>query len=191
MGHIKNNTLTQGISGKVGSQFFFRQVGDKTIVCAKPNRKPTTHPTLIKQNNRFKEANNYAKSSVQDPDLKALYEAEAKHRGLKGAYKMALSDFMKTPEIAHINVSNYTGTRIGESISIEVTDNFKVTAVRVTITHHDEIIEEGTATLLQNDSSCTWLYHTTALNPHLKGTTIAITATDRPQNTTYQEVTIQ
>jgi len=33
MAKTKNNCLTKGLSGKVGNQFFFRQVGNKITNC--------------------------------------------------------------------------------------------------------------------------------------------------------------
>ena len=85
MAKIKDNLAMQGISGKLGNQVVYRRVGDKIIVVAKPRRKPTTHPTLISQNNRFRLASTYAKNALQDPVLKDLYTAEAKRRGVINA----------------------------------------------------------------------------------------------------------
>ena len=91
---------------------------------------------------------------------------------------MAVSDYMKTPEISQVNTSAYTGKQIKEPINIEVTDNFKVIAVKVSIICQSSIIEEGYATFTAN----IWQYYTTTLNPHLTDTKIVITASDRAQN---------
>ena len=95
MAKIKDNLAMQGISGKLGNQVVYRRVGDKIIVVAKPRRKPTTHPTLISQNNRFRLASTYAKNALQDPVLKDLYTAEAKRRGVINAYNMAAVFYLK------------------------------------------------------------------------------------------------
>ena len=184
MAQIKDNIITKGITGKIGNQLVFRQVGNKTIIASKPHRKPTTHPTLIGQNNRFKLASAYAKAALANPILKEQYPSEAKKRGIINPYNMAISDFMKNPEISHINTSAYNGTQINQPINITVTDNFKVIAITVTITHQNNTIEEGNATL----NNGIWQYHTTTLNPHISNTKITITATDRPQNQTTQEI---
>ena len=185
MAQVKDNFSIEGISGKIGKQIVFRQVNGKTIIASRPHRKPTTHPTLINQNNRFRLASAYAKKALADPVLKEEYTAEAKKRGIINPYNMAVSDYMKTPEISQVNTSAYTGNQIKEPINIEVTDNFKVIAVRVSIICQSSIIEEGDATFSTN----IWQYYTTTLNPHLADTKIVITASDRAQNQDTQIIT--
>ena len=185
MAQVKNNFSIEGISGKIGKQIVFRQVNGKTIIAARPHRNPTTHPTLISQNNRFRLASAYAKKALADPVLKEEYTAEAKKRGIINPYNMAVSDYMKKPEISQVNTSAYTGKRIKEPINIEVTDNFKVIAVKVTIICQSSIIEEGYATFSTN----IWQYYTTTLNPYPADTKIVITASDRAQNQDTQIIT--
>lgn len=185
MAQVKDNFSIEGISGKIGKQIVFRQVNGKTIIASRPHRKPTTHPTLINQNNRFRLASTYAKKALADPVLKEEYTAEAKKRGIINPYNMAVSDYMKKPEISQVNTSAYRGKRIKEPINIEVTDNFKVIAVKVTIICQSSIIEEGDATFSTN----IWQYYTTTLNKHLADTKIVITAFDRAQNQDTQIIT--
>lgn len=185
MAQVKDNFSIEGISGKIGKQIVFRQVNGKTIIASRPHRKPTTHPTLINQNNRFRLASAYAKKALADPVLKEEYTAEAKKRGIINPYNMAVSDYMKTPEISQVNTSAYTGKQIKEPINIEVTDNFKVIAVKVTIICQSSIIEEGDATFSTN----IWQYYTTTLNPYPADTKIVITASDRAQNQDTQIIT--
>lgn len=185
MAQVKDNFSIEGISGKIGKQIVFRQVNGKTIIASRPHRKPTTHPTLINQNNRFRLASTYAKKALADPVLKEEYTAEAKKRGIINPYNMAVSDYMKKPEISQVNTSAYTGNQIKEPINIEVTDNFKVIAVRVSIICQSSIIEEGDATFSTN----IWQYYTTTLNKHLADTKIVITAFDRAQNQDTQIIT--
>ena len=185
MAQVKNNFSIEGISGKIGKQIVFRQVNGKTIIAARPHRNPTTHPTLINQNNRFRLASAYAKKALADPILKEEYTAEAKKRGIINPYNMAVSDYMKTPEISQVNTSAYTGKQIKEPINIEVTDNFKVIAVKVSIIRQSSIIEEGYATFTAN----IWQYYTTTLNPHPANTKIVITASDRAQKQDTQIIT--
>lgn len=184
MAQIKDNLITKGITGKIGNKLVYRQVGSKTIVSSKPNRKPTTHPTLIGQNNRFKLASAYAKAALADPILNEQYTNEAKKRGIINPYNMAVSDFMKTPKIKLTDTSAYNGTQINQPINITVTDNFKVIAVKVTITYQNNTIEEGAASLTNGN----WQYLTTTLNPHLTNTKIIVTATDRAKNKATEEI---
>ena len=184
MAKIKDNLAMQGISGKLGNQVVYRRVGDKIIVVAKPRRKPTTHPTLISQNNRFRLASTYAKNALQDPSLKEDYTAEAKKRRNVSAYNMAMTDYLRAPKITHIDHSGYTGSATGEKIMIEAGDAFKVVAVKVRIEDHDgTLVEEGSATLVQGK----WVYTTTVTNTSLTGDKIIVTATDRPGNNSKKE----
>ena len=99
---------------------------------------------------------------------------------------MAVSDYLKAPEISHINAEAYTGTQKGELIAIEVSDNFKVVQVKVTILHGERTVEEGNAVLTAD----IWQYATTALNPTLSGSKIVVTVLDRPNNRVTKEIAL-
>lgn len=184
MAQVKNNIIIQDVSGAIGKQIVLKCVNGKTILSKMPSMPTTRTPKQKAQSKRFKNASSYAKKSLLNPLLKELYTTEAKRRGIINAYNMALSDYMKAPEIKFVDTSAYTGSQIKEPITIEVNDNFKVVEVRVTISHSDKIIEEGNAIFTKD----LWQYFTTTLNKTLTGTKITITAIDRPQNASIEEI---
>ena len=92
----------------------------------------------------------------------------------------------KLLKISHINAEAYTGTQKGELITIEVSDNFKVVQVKVTILHAERTVEEGNAILIAH----IWQYATTALNPALLGSKIVVTVLDRPNNRVVKEIVL-
>lgn len=184
MGEVKNNNATKGISGKVGD-LLFRQRDERTFVSKPPRKQRQTSEVQLAKQERFLEAVDYAKEVLEDPSLKAEYEAAAKAKTRKvSAYALAVGDFLAPPTIHHIKTDGYTGV-VGDKIKIRATDIFKVTKVIVRIQKADgSPIEAGSATL----SGAHWIYTATAANPSLSGTKIIVQAYDLPENTTQKEV---
>src|SRR5438552_3218090 len=91
MATVKKNIVTQGLSGSLGSTIVLRQRDDQTIVSTSsaPNTNPPTAKQLA-QRQRFQEASVYAKAQVQDPDMKAEYEALTDNK-LMSAYAVAVA----------------------------------------------------------------------------------------------------
>jgi hypothetical protein len=184
MGKNRKNDLTLGISGRVGKMIGFRQVGDETEVFRRPGKrtKPLT-PDQLAHHERFINASYYAKSVIADPVKKAVYDA--KRTGRVHAYNMALSDFIKAPEIKLIDTTVYHG-QAGNSIVIRAIDDFKVATVKVSIMDANGVLlEQGGAVLLPGDVD--WLYTTTVVNPQLTGSKIICTASDLPGNEAKME----
>ena len=75
MAKSNNNIITHGLSGKVGDLLVFSQRNGKTIVSRVPRRSGTLSSATVNQNQKFAMASYYAKSALQDPALKAGYEA--------------------------------------------------------------------------------------------------------------------
>lgn len=84
----------EGLSGKLKDKVYY-QLNGKTFIrnAAKPgyNKIPTAKQET--KRNRFKEAQQFAKTVINDPVLKALYEKMAS--GRCSAYAMAVSDWMR------------------------------------------------------------------------------------------------
>lgn len=188
MGKSKENYATLGLSGKVGKVFVFRQRAGKTIVAKVPttSTKPPT-PKQKEQQQKFARAAAYAKNALLDPTLKEAYTTEAKKRQDVSPYNMAMTDYLRPPQITHVDYSAYSGDASGEKIFIEAADAFKITTLKVKITAaNSSTLEEGNATLVNGK----WEYTTTATNTTLTGSKITLTATDRPGNTTTKEITL-
>ena len=187
MGKSKANYAITGLSGKVGKIFVYRQRGGETIVATPPVRTAPPTPKQIQQQTKFAQAAAYARNALLDPTLKEAYTTEAKKRRNVSPYNMAMTDFLRPPQITNVDHSAYTGDTSDQKIIIEVADAFKVVSVKVKITAaNNSTLEEGSATLVKGK----WEYTTTANNATLTGSKITLTATDRPGNTTTKEITL-
>lgn len=187
MAQVKDNDLTEGLSGKFGKKIVFRQVNGITIAAQAPKQKAKPTEKQENQNKRFSEASTYAKNALLDPTLKAFYEAEAKKKKGVSPRNVAMADYLKPPTIASIETSDYTGIKTGEKIIIKAEDNVKINSLKVKITKSDKsTVEEGSATLLEGK----WTYITTVINSSITGDKIVVTATDRPGNTSTKQITL-
>ena len=167
MARTNDNIILQKVSGNIGKQVVLKRVHGKTVLSKMPKKPAARSAKQQMCAQGFKLATAYAKSVMLNPELKALYSAEAKRRGV-------------------INAEAHTGTQKGELITIEVSDNFKVVQVKVTILHGERTVEEGNAILIAD----IWQYATTALNPTLLGSKIIVTVLDRPNNRVVKEIVL-
>ena len=187
MATTKNNVIVKGASGKFGRQIVFSQRAGKTIMSKPPLRTAPPTTKQKEQQAKFARAAAYAKNALLDPTLKEAYTTEAKKRQDVSPYNMAMTDYLRPPQITHVDYSAYSGDASGEKIFIEAADAFKITTMKVKITAaNNSALEEGTATLVKGK----WEYTTTATNTTLTGSKITLTATDRPGNTTTKEITL-
>ncbi|MCC3156831.1 hypothetical protein LJ737_06265 [Hymenobacter sp. 15J16-1T3B] len=188
MARVSNNIITQGLSGTIGGTLVFRQVGGQTIVSTAPKEsdKAPTSRQLAHQK-RFQMAALYAKAQLADPASKAEYEA-ARGENSGNAYAIAVADFMQAPDIHTIDLSAYEG-RAGGTISGRVTDNFKVTGVKLRIENADGSLVEETEAVRQANG-LDWVFTATANNASLAGDKITIRATDKPGNLTTDTRTL-
>jgi hypothetical protein len=93
---------------------------------------------------------------------------------------VAVQDAFHPPVVTGLITQTYKGT-IGDAVVVQVSDNFKVAAVKVSIQNAaGELIEDGAA--VKNTDGLNWIYTATAANPNLPGTKITATATDLPGN---------
>ena len=172
MAKIEENFSMQGMSGKVGNIFVYRQRGGKTIVAKTPHRSTKKTQKQEEANKRFKAASIYAKNALLD---------------VASPYNMAMADYLRPPVIDKINAEAYTGSASGEKIIIEADDKFKVISLKVKITKSNgSLIEEGQASLSEGK----WVYTTTAANASPTGDKITVIATDRTGNSTTKEITL-
>jgi len=140
------------------------------------------------QRERFKRAAAYAKVALQDPATKAAYAEKTEGKDFMTAFSEAVKDFLKAPKVDSIDNSGYTG-KIGESIILKVSDDFKVADVKVTITlANATLVETGTAIVLAGTAD--WKYVVTKANATLAGSKIKVVVTDKPGNTTSFEKTL-
>ena len=186
MAKQSNNVVTHGLSGKIGDLLVFSQRAGKTVVSKVPHRTAAATEKQMAHRRRFQQATIYGRTVQADPQLKELYGQAAK----KGqtAYNIAVADMLQAPDIERIDLSGYTG-QPGDTIRIQVTDDFSVKEVKVTITNADgSLVEEGAAT--PDAIGYQWKYTATSANDDLDGDRIVITASDMPGNISKEEQTL-
>lgn len=187
MAQSKNNIITHGLSGKVGDLIVFRNRNGKTYVASKPKER-TGEPSVAQKEHHkfFQQAVIYAKSALTNPDTKQAYK-DAADQG-ESAYNVAVADFMNAPDIEKIDLSKYTG-KVGDTITITVTDDFMVQEVSVAILNANGTeVEHGLAQSLVGGLQ--WLYTTVAPNSSLEGDKIIISASDLPGHITEKQETL-
>ena len=184
MAESKNNIITHGLSGKVGDLIVFRNRNGKTYVASKPKERTGELSEAQKEHQKFfQQAVIYAKSALVNPETKQAYK-DAADEG-ESAYNVAVADFMHAPDIDEIDLSKYTG-KVGDTIMVTVTDDFKVAEVSVTILNADGTeVEHGLAQSALGGLQ--WLYTATAVNNSLEGDKIIIRASDLPHNKAEEE----
>lgn len=188
MAKVKNNIVTQGLSGTLGGQLVFRQTSRGTVVSVAPQAS-TEPPTAAQtaQRTRFQQAVVYAKGQAQDPAVQAEYAAEAKEQDIS-VYNVLLRDFMQAPNISDVDLTQYTG-KVGDLIAITASDDHAVRSVHVKIENSDgSLVEEGDA--VQQADPNQWLYTATAKNTSLAGDKITVSATDNPGHSVSKTQTL-
>lgn len=185
----KNNRVMRGASGALGDELVFRQRAGKTVISVPPLPRldnPTEDQKAVRI--KFEAASRYARTAIEDPDLKAAYNAKAK-RGMS-AYNVALTDFFKAPLVTGIDISNYSGSP-GDTIRVLATDDFKVQAVRVSILNAaGAVVEEGAA-ITAPEGNDLWIYTATTANTAAAEGKVSVQASDLPGNVTTAEEALE
>ena len=86
--------LYHGMSGRIGNLVFYQKNGN-TFVRPRPSKsKNPPTPARLRKQEKFKRAHAFAHNVINDPELKAVYDARAKPGSC--AYLTAVSEFMLT-----------------------------------------------------------------------------------------------
>lgn len=94
MARVKNNQLTQALSGQINKQIVFETYGDKTFVSTYPNRENVKFTALQKtEQGIFAEAILYARSIINDPEKKAAFKRNFEPG--RRVYNAAISEYLK------------------------------------------------------------------------------------------------
>jgi hypothetical protein len=179
MAKVRDNLVTEGLSGKLGKRLVFRKSrGDRTIVSVRPVNSATREysESELEHQEAFKQATQYAKVAKDQP----LYVERAKGTEAT-AYNLAVADWFGHPEILEINASGWTG-QIGQTIRIKAQDDTRVTTVHVAIRDADDnVLEQGQA-VLSNTDGLWWIYTASSLVSPDSDPSILATAKDLPGN---------
>ncbi len=184
MAIIKENDLTEGMSGKFGKKIVFRVVRGVTIATRRPTTKHALSEKQIAHRERFRRANDYAKSKMQDPAAKAVYQQIAGDKPFSSAFSEAVSDYLVPPKVLDVGVNEFTGA-FRSIISVVVSNNLKTIRIKITIKGVDSTIESGYAE--HRPGVVEWTYVTAQPLPALSGIKLIVTAIDRPGNETTFE----
>jgi hypothetical protein len=178
------NAATHNASGKVGS-LLYRKVHGDSVMGNMPGK--STRPLTESQQqirSRFSEAAMYAKSALANPELFDFYKS--KSRPGKSAYVVALTDYLRSPEVKDVDTSSYNGS-IGSTILVKAFDDGRLTSVKFRIEKgNGSLVEEGEAVMQMNVLH--WTYTAIAANDSFAGTRITIKATDLPGNVTVKQI---
>ena len=137
MAKVRDNPITQGLSGKLGRRLFFRRMRNgMTLLCRVPDfsNRVFSQGQLTHQS-RFQQASAYARVAAK---THPIYTELAQQR-LQPAYNLALSDWFHAPVIHEVS-------RQAACIRVNATDNVQVAKVLITILNEQgETLEQGEA----------------------------------------------
>ena len=168
------------ISAMLSDDAAVRRYRNQTVISKVTFPRKSKSPKRKEANDRFKEANAWAKHTLKQPGMKELY-AKGINDKLSNPHTVAVSDYMQPPEIHYISLKDYTGT-VGNKIRIKATDNFQVTEVKVRISNAKGILLEKGEAVRNPRKPAMWVYTITVANPDLPGTVVKVNVSDRPGN---------
>ncbi|HYG37897.1 MAG TPA: hypothetical protein VD908_04725 [Cytophagales bacterium] len=157
MAQVRNNTLIDGISGKVGKDLVFKTWNGKTFVYLKAKKPKTQSPKQKENRGKFKKATWFAKMMMEDPVKKAEYWEKAKKLKLPNAYTAAITEYMRSPEIVDVDISGFKG-KAGDEIKVTARKkDFEVEMVEVIIVDGEgKVIEEEK--LIRSSLDGKWIF---------------------------------
>jgi hypothetical protein len=185
MADVNLNALVDGVSGKVGRKIVLRQRGGRTLLSTRPDTVAEPTEKQLQHRERFRLAARYARGILLNPVAKAEYEQVIKDDAFLNPYAAAVADYLKAPEIAGVDSSNYRG-QPGEPIIIRSTKDYKLVSVLVSLQRADGTeIEKGNA--VSEGTRLEWKYVAKTVMADLAGAKVVVTASDRPGNQTTVE----
>jgi hypothetical protein len=180
MAKTRSHALTD-LKGKIGRLVFY-ELNGKPCVREVPVREEPFRPGELKSQSRFKLASKFAAAVLTDPIQRARYEqiAQKNHRS---ANNVAVSDFLRAPTLAEIDLSQYTGCS-GQVIKvIAVEGDIGAAEVKITVADGAQnTLEEGFA--WKEATGNTWFYETRVDLAPNQPLWITVMATDQPGNRT-------
>jgi hypothetical protein len=171
MALVRNNIVTEGISGMLAGKLVFRSYQNKTVVSARP-RKPTKESKQQRENrNKFKEAATWAKEQMKFLEVKSAYQIKAKELGLPNAYTAAVTEYMRKPVIEDVKVEE-------DMLTVKAfKEGFEIREVEVVVLDEDgKEITSGKLTKAVNR----WIMHCPILLQ--KGFVVSVKVLDKVGN---------
>ena len=177
MATVRDNPITEGLSGKLGRRLTFRKGRKgKTIVALSPvySEDRVLSEAQMTHHEAFRQATQYAVGAKDNPiyvNLGKVVDATA--------YNLAVADWFGQPEVLNIDASSWTG-QVGQTLRISAKDDTFVTRVHIVIDNaQGTIFEQGEMVRVDN---VWWTYTTTTQIPMDPAPRISATAYDLPGN---------
>ncbi len=185
MATLKKNLFLQGASGMLVSQLVYRSMNGQTIVSSRPVGRGEGSEAQKRQNMRFKYATSFAKHAMANEVLGPIYEAAAAGiTRVRNAYTLAVTDYLRAPEIGELILP---GGASGSRGLVEVYEDPQLAKVRFDIIGEDEsVISSGEAT--PTDNGIQWEFTLTQDIP--EGGSIRVRAYDLPGNVSTKSFTV-
>ena len=185
MTKLKKNLFLQGASGTLGDQLVYRRVNGATIVTTKPVGRGEGSEAQKRHNMRFKYATVFAKNAIADDVLGSIYAAAAaRMTRYRNPYTLALTDYLKAPEIGDILIESGAA---GSTMLVEAYEQPQLAKVMVDILAEDEsLVTSGEATI--TDNGIQWAFTLTEDIP--EGGSIRVRAYDLPGNVSTKSFTV-
>jgi hypothetical protein len=178
MAIANDNVIMRFQRGKIAG-LIFRVWGENTVVSKAPDYSKIPRSEAQKANsNRFRGATRYGRRVLNDPVAYAYYSP--KRRGIQTVWNVAISDYMKRPEIAEIDVWNYSG-QAGNTIKVKASDNYGVASVIVMIIN-DQGFEVESGMAVSMPGSEVWVYKAREENLEWRGGKVVVRVSDSPGN---------
>jgi hypothetical protein len=177
MSRVEMHAPFTTFSGTIG-KLVYRKYRGKTIVAVKPDANRPLSEAEAAHRQDFAQAATWAKTALQDEELRPFYEALGKQRDIP-ARAAAVSDFLKRPTLEALDLSEYAG-QAGDRIYFMASDNAGLVGAMVEIGDgNGTIFDSGAAVEVEADTGY-WMY--TAQSAIPAGTTVLIKASvsDRP-----------
>ena len=151
------------------------------IAAEKPDQvNQPNSPAQLAVRENFRQAAEYAKGAMADPQAHAAYAAKAKELR-SSPFAVAVADWMKAPTVEAIDLTQYS-KHVGDAILIKAQDDFAVTGMAVAIVDDAQApVESGAA--VWDAASGSWKYTATVDASAKPSVTVTATASDRPGNT--------
>jgi hypothetical protein len=177
MSRVEMHAPFTTFSGTIG-KLVYRKYRGKTIVAVKPDANRPLSEAEAAHRQDFAQAATWAKTALQDEELRPFYEALGKQRDIP-ARAAAISDFLKRPSLEALDLSEYTG-QAGDHIYFMASDNAGLVNAMVTIGDGNGSVYESGAAVEVEANTGYWMYN--AQNSLGEGTTVVINvkASDRP-----------
>ncbi len=131
MATLVNNLLTKGISGTFGKTIVFKQWRNKTIIANYSPPSKQQSETQKANRSKFRDAANWAKATLKDPERKEYYQKKVKKLGLPNAYTAAITDYMRKPTVSEVKKQNGITSYCVDKKNFAI----KTVTVQITTTH--------------------------------------------------------